>query len=142
MREVKLYDNCLTVTDFILLRESVEWDTLPKIQIEQALKNGIYSVVAKHGDNVVGMGRLVGDGIMYWYVQDVIILPEYQCENIGKRIIEKLLKYAEVNSLAQTTITIGLMSAKGKEGFYKKFDFIERPNDKFGAGMIKKIMID
>jgi ribosomal protein S18 acetylase RimI-like enzyme len=142
MREVNLYDNCLTATDFILLRQSAGWGILPKLQIEQALKNGIYSVVAKHGDNVVGMGRLVGDGIMYWYIQDVIILPEYQGKNIGNRIIEKLLKYAEVNSLSQTTITIGLMSAKGKEGFYKKFDFIERPNDAFGAGMIKKITID
>jgi hypothetical protein len=30
---------------------------------------------------------------------------------------------------------ICLMAAKGKEGFYKKFGFEERPNDKSGAGM-------
>jgi len=34
---------------------------------------------------------------------------------------------------------IGLMAAKGKERFYKKYGFIERPNDNLGAGMIKTI---
>lgn len=140
--EVKLYDNCLTVDDFNLLRNSAGWNTVPKLQIEQSLEKGLYSVVAKDGDKVVGMGRLVGDGIMYWYIQDVIILPKYQGRNIGKRIIHKLLKYTEMNSLSQTNITIGLMAAKGKEGFYKEFNFIERPNDIYGAGMIKNIFID
>jgi len=32
-------------------------------------------------------------------------------------------------------IAIGLFSAKGKEGFYNKFGFVERPNEKRGAGM-------
>lgn len=58
---VKLHDNCLTVKDFILLRECVGWGTLPKLQIGQALNKSIYSVVARHNEKIVGMGRLVGD---------------------------------------------------------------------------------
>lgn len=139
--EVKLYGNCLTAEDVIMLRKSVGWDSFPKMQIEHALKNGIYSVTAMHNENVVGMGRLVGDGIMYWYIQDVIVLPECQGKNIGKSIIEKLLKYIEANSLPRTTTTVGLMAAKGKEGFYKKLGFIERPNDEAGAGMVKKLTL-
>lgn len=34
---------------------------------------------------------------------------------------------------------VGLMSAKGKEEFYKRFGFIERPNESYGAGMIQFI---
>jgi hypothetical protein len=30
---------------------------------------------------------------------------------------------------------VNLMAAQGKEGFYKKFGFAERPNDGHGAGM-------
>lgn len=33
--------------------------------------------------------------------------------------------------------SVGLMSAKGKEDFYKKFGFMERPNESYGAGMIQ-----
>ncbi len=32
-------------------------------------------------------------------------------------------------------IMISLLAAKGKEEFYKKFNFIDRPNDAFGCGM-------
>lgn len=37
---------------------------------------------------------------------------------------------------------VNLMAAKGKEPFYKKFGFIERPNDKHGAGMIQYLKPD
>ncbi|MCR5501527.1 MAG: GNAT family N-acetyltransferase [Lachnospiraceae bacterium] len=33
-------------------------------------------------DEVVGMGRLVGDGVMYWYLQEIVVLPEYQGRGI------------------------------------------------------------
>jgi hypothetical protein len=34
---------------------------------------------------------------------------------------------------------VALMAAKGKEGFYQKFGFEERPNDHLGAGMTQWI---
>jgi hypothetical protein len=34
---------------------------------------------------------------------------------------------------------ICLMSAKGKEPFYARYGFLERPNAEFGAGMIQFI---
>jgi len=37
------------------------------------------------------------------------------------------------------TVFVNLMSAKGKEAFYKKFGFEVRPNDKVGAGMTQWI---
>jgi hypothetical protein len=33
--------------------------------------------------------------------------------------------------------TIGLFAARGKEGFYKKFDFVERTGENLGLGMCK-----
>jgi len=140
--EVNLYENCLTANDFNLLRESVGWSELPKLQIEQSLKKGIYSVVAKHNEKIVAMGRLVGDESMYWYIQDVIVIPEYQGKNIGKRIIESLLKYIQIHSLPETTTTVGLMVDKDKEEFYEKIGFIKRPNETLVVGMIKKIIVN
>jgi len=33
-------------------------------------------------------------------------------------------------------LMVNLMAAPNKEGFYKKFGFIERPNENMGAGMV------
>lgn len=30
------------------------------------------------------------------------------------------------------------MAAKGKEGFYRKYGFVERPNETQGPGMLRK----
>ena len=32
-------------------------------------------------------------------------------------------------------VMISLLAAKGKEAFYNKFGFVDRPNDNFGCGM-------
>jgi hypothetical protein len=42
-----------------------------------------------------------------------------------------------VNTVASKNTNVGLMCSKGREEFYKGFGFITRPDEKFGAGMIK-----
>ena len=96
----------------------------------------MYNIVAKNGHEVIGMGRLVGDGVLYWYVQDVYVNPLYQGKGIGKEIMRLLSKYIEKNSLPNTTVTIGLMAAEGKCGFYEKLGYFVRPAEGFGPGMM------
>ncbi|MEG2290337.1 MAG: GNAT family N-acetyltransferase [Clostridium sp.] len=136
---IRFYTNKLTADEFNGLRESVGWGGILKIQVEKALECDLYDVVAMDDDAIVGMGRLVGDGSMYWYIQDVIVLPTYQGNGIGKTIVKMLNDYVYSNTIENTTTTVALMAAKGKEDFYKKFEFIERPTEVLGAGMIRKI---
>ena len=96
-------------------------------------------MVAYDGDKPIGMGRIVGDGAVIWYIQDLIVIPEYQGQGIGQMIIESLINYVEEIQLPGTRIMLDLMCAVGRENFYKKFGFIARPTDKLGPGMIKYI---
>lgn len=85
------------------------------------------------------MGRIIGDGARIFYIQDVVIHPDYQRIGIGTQIMEKLLNYIENLPFSSHNIMIGLMSAKGKEGFYERFGFRKRPNDYQGNGMMLSI---
>jgi Predicted acetyltransferase len=136
---IEYKENSLVPTDFNYLRRAVEFSVVPEIQAEQAINKGLFSIIALHENRVIGMGRLVGDGIMYWYIQDIVVLPEYQGRGIGKAIVERLIRFVEYNSIPKTSVTIGLMSAKGKDAFYEKLGFISRPSDIYGSGMIKII---
>lgn len=49
----------------------------PLEQVEKALNNGLFNVSAVCDGKVVGMGHLVGDGAMYWYLQEIIALSEH-----------------------------------------------------------------
>jgi ribosomal protein S18 acetylase RimI-like enzyme len=68
------------------------------------------------------------------YIQDIIVKPEYQRLGIGTIIMNEIIKYI-IEEYPQGTM-VCLMAAKGIENYYKKFGFIERPNEVYGAGMI------
>lgn len=130
-----IYENKLSAGELCALQESVGFGRPNLKQIEVALKNTIYAISVEVDDEIVGMGRLVGDGARIFYIQDVFIHPKYQDQGIGTIIVEKLLLYIRSMGLEQSSIMVGLMAAKGKEKFYEKFGFKIRPNDRQGSGI-------
>lgn len=57
------------------------------------------------------------DGVMYWYLQEIIVLPQLQ--GIGTRIVNRLLDYTSPG----TFVSVDLTAATGKGTFYEKFGF-------------------
>ena len=68
-----------------------------------------------------------------YYIQDVIVLPEYQRQGIGRQMMARVMDY--IRTHASHNSIIGLMAAHGKETFYESYGFTRRPNERFGAGM-------
>jgi len=133
--DYELKENVSPIEDFIALREIVGWGTSPYRQIEIGLKNSWYIMSVEYEGRVIGMGRIVGDGVTICYIQDVIVLPAYQGKGIGTAIMEHLIAHIKKTGLESTNIIVGLFAAKDKEGFYNKFGFYVRPNEHRGAGM-------
>lgn len=119
----QIVDNQLTPEDFIRLKTATGFMNRPLEQVEKALANDLFDVSVLHGGKVIGMGRLVGDGAMYWYLQEIIVLPEYQGQGIGKLIVNRLLEHIKESAVPGTAVEIGLTAVKGKEPFYEKFGF-------------------
>ena len=78
----------------------------PLEQVERALNIGLFNVAAVCDGKVIGMGRLVGDGAMYWYLQEIIVLPEYQGRGIGKRIVNRLIEYIQSTAIPGTGVEV------------------------------------
>jgi ribosomal protein S18 acetylase RimI-like enzyme len=114
-----------TVSEYQLLRTAVGWHNHATDITEKSLQNSLYSVCAVSDNNVIGYGRLVGDGYMYFYLQDVMVLPEYQGQGIGYHLTAHLKNY--VLSIAQPGAFFGLMAAAGASSMYEKFGFQCRP---------------
>lgn len=141
MGNITLLENRLTAEQFCDLQEAVGFGRRNHEQIEKAIENSIYSISVNVDGEIVGMGRLVGDGARIVYIQDVCIKPKYQRKGLGKLIVEKLLEYIKNNGVINSYITVGLMAAKGKEEFYQKLGFRIRPNEKEGNGMMINIKL-
>jgi len=130
-------ENVLNLKSYLFLREEVGFKNLSTIQAQKAIDNCLYNIVAYDGDMPVGMGRIVGDGAVICYIQDLIVIPGYQRFGIGGNILDKLVKYVESITMEETEMMLGLMCAKGREGFYTKHGFTARPTENLGPGMIK-----
>jgi ribosomal protein S18 acetylase RimI-like enzyme len=135
MMVVKIND--LDTDTYLLLRKSVGWKTLSKEQAKRALEGSLYTVVVYDDGQAVGMGRLVGDGAVICYIQDLIVVPGHQGMGIGGILMNELISHAQSLQLEGTELMLDLMCAKGRESFYKKYGFIERPNNDLGPGMIQ-----
>lgn len=121
--QYELRDNELTAEDFIRLKVATGFMDRPIEQVEKALRNGLFNVSAICDGKVIGMGRLVGDGAMYWYLQEIIVLPEYQGKGIGKCIVNRLIEHIKASAIPGTQVSVGLTAVKGKEPFYEKLGF-------------------
>ena len=93
----------------------------------------MFSVVAWEEDTPVGIGRVIGDGRVAFFIKDVAVLPERQGQGIGQKIMGAMMAY--IRRTGSENAYVGLMALKDKEGFYRKFGFHVRPHEKEGSGM-------
>lgn len=133
---VKYVEDQLDIDTYLELREAVGFRPLSRDQARRALNNSLYILTAFQDGKAVGMGRVVGDGAVICYVQDLIIRPEVQGQGIGGTILQTLKNFVIGTGYPGTTMMLCLMCAKGREEFYKKYGFIARPTEELGPGMI------
>ena len=60
-----------------------------------SLENSIYTSSAWDGDNLVGLVRVVGDGVSIVYIQDVLVKSSHKRQGIGTQMVKEVLKAYE-----------------------------------------------
>ncbi len=130
-----IWEDSLSVEDYLALRTSTGWPEFPKEQAENGLKNAFKLVSARVNGRAVGMARLLWDGSYVAYLSDVVVLPEYQGIALGTTMVAKLLTALKSELKPGWRVKVILLSAKGRESFYEQFGFRRRPSEDGGAGM-------
>ena len=129
------FTNTLTPDEFNTLRTSAGWRILDKSSAAKSIENTAFIVCVRDGEKAIGMARIISDYSYVNYISDVVVLPEYQGEGLGREIMSRIMTYINENTEQGQGKYIALMAAKGKEGFYEKFGLMKRPTDDFGCGM-------
>ena len=80
--------------DVLHLYQAVGWTnyTNQSQMLEQSLAHSLAIYVARDGEEIVGLVRLVGDGFSSVFVQDLIVLPSYQRRGIGSDLMKEALE--------------------------------------------------
>lgn len=136
---MEILEDKLTVDIYMDLRKKVDWIELNRDQAEKALNNSLKTFTVMEDGKAIGMGRLVGDGAVVTYIQDLVVDPEYQSKRIGSKLIDCIINYVNQHLYEGSRMMLCLMCAKGREDFYRKHGFTERPTDDLGPGMIQYV---
>ena len=134
---ITVENNRIEVQDYLDIRARVGWKVLLEEQAKTALKNSLCVIGAYEDDRLIGMGRIVGDGAVICYIQDLVVAPEYQSRGVGSLLLQHLISYAENLRVENSQMMLCLMCAKGREEYYEKHGFLARPTDDLGPGMIQ-----
>ena len=88
---------------------------------EKGLGRELFSVLLEHVSTgeIVGMGRIVGDGGTVFHVCDMAVLPEYQRMGGGSLIMTEIMNF--IDREAPSDSYVNLMA--DVDGFHEKWGF-------------------
>ena len=119
IKEYKKYNS----EDIPKLYDSVGWSayTDDLAALENGFNNSLKILAAYKDDELVGIIRAVGDGYTVVFIQDILVLPEYQRQGIGSALLKAIVDcYPNVRQIQLTTDCTEKTIA-----FYKSVGFIE-----------------
>jgi GNAT superfamily N-acetyltransferase len=138
MSSVRIVERRPTIEEYLRLADAVGWSRyVSRAAAEIALSNTWFATVAEIGSAVVGMGRIIGDGGIFFYIQDLVVVPAHQGTGVGARTMEALM--AHLHRAAPDGAFVGLFSAAGKTGFYERFGFQAREAERTGMSQYFRV---
>lgn len=118
--DVKKYEN-FRLEEIINLYQSAGWTNyLERTDIlEEAYANSLCVLGAYDDDRLIGIIRAVGDGRTIVFVQDIIVLPEYQRRGIGTELLRAVVEtYKDVYQIELLTD-----NTENTKAFYRSVGF-------------------
>ncbi|KAK4520042.1 uncharacterized protein ATC70_008170 [Mucor velutinosus] len=76
------------------------WSTPKSVEVaEKALPHTMYGVrvINDEVQSVIGIGKPIGDGHLFFQVVDIGVLPEHQKKGLGKLIMKALMDWINKN---------------------------------------------
>lgn len=132
---IEFIDEAPTLEEYKEMRRAVNFMVLSDRIASNALNNAYHITTVRDNGRAIGMIRVLSDGSYANFITDVMVIPEYQGRGIGTQMMQRTMDFMKSTLLPGETIVLYLMSAIGREPFYKQFGFKTRPNEVWGAGM-------
>lgn len=100
-------NDAISFEEIFPLYGAVGWTnyTTNPTMLKNALEHSLFLISARdENGKLIGFLRAVGDGYSILYIQDIIVLPEYQRQGIGTQLLRQTLEhFKEVYQIILTT---------------------------------------
>jgi aralkylamine N-acetyltransferase len=107
----------------VVLYQAGNWwheDPASRAIIPQMIRGSFCFLVARDPQGrIVGMGRVISDGVSDAYIQDVVVLEAYRGRGVGREIVRRLTE----RCIEARIGWIGLVAEPGTRAFYETLGF-------------------
>ena len=126
------------IADYLRLRVAAGLSPRTREQAVPAVAGGWAAchVVHDSTDEVVGMGRLIGDGGWYFHVVDMAVIPEHQRRGLGDLVLGSLLDLIQATAPPNPYVTL-LADPPGRR-LYERHGFTQTAPDSVGMVLRSK----
>ena len=109
--------------ELVDLYDAVGWSAYTRDQARLAAAVGasLSVVTAREDGELIGLARLVGDGLTIVYLQDILIRPAYQHRGIGRELFQRV--FAPYEDVRQKVLITD--DEASQHAFYKSMGFTE-----------------
>ncbi|OTO20259.1 hypothetical protein A5875_001609 [Enterococcus sp. 3H8_DIV0648] len=120
------------VDEYLALRKVCGLSDRGKDASKIGLSNSIYSVIIRRSTDqeLVGMGRLIGDGGTAYQIVDIAVHPSEQGNGLAKNIMQLLMTHIENEVDPQAYVN--LIADCPADNLYKQFGFVETAPESLG----------
>lgn len=101
----------------------------------RGLPNSLFAVQVLLGDEVVGMGRVIGDGGCFFQVADIAVLPAHQGNGLGKRIMREIMQFIETE--VPPSAYVSLIADGQAQDLYAQFGFKHTAPVSVGMALVR-----
>lgn len=133
MTECTLVEEIPSGDEYIALRAAAGLSSRTAEAAERGLPGTLFAVCVRAKQQLVGMGRVIGDGGCNYEIVDVAVHPDYQRQGLGYRIMESLMAY--LHASAPKSAYVSLIADHGAPALYKKFGFEFTAPDSVGMAI-------
>jgi GNAT superfamily N-acetyltransferase len=119
------------IADYRRLREQAGLSSKSEEAAARGLPRTIHAVVVRCTGQAVGMGRVIGDGGLFYQVTDIAVDPAHQGRGLGKAIMASLMDQLRASALPGAYVS--LMADGEAHRLYAQFGF--RPTMPQSLGM-------
>jgi len=120
-------------SSYLALRKAGGLSPFSAAAAEVGLKGTWFGVSLVHANEIVGMGRVVGDGGCFFQIVDIVVVPAHQGLGLGKMIMSALVDHLKQH--APKSAYVSLIADVPANRLYEQFGFRETAPRSLGMAM-------
>lgn len=129
----RLVDAVPSIEDYLRLRLVAGLTPKTVAGAGLGLPNSIVAVTVEREGGAVGMGRVIGDGGLFFQIVDIAVEPAHQGQGLGKAIMTRLME--RLQAVAPSDAYVSLIADGSAHLLYARFGFTPTAPKSIGMHM-------